>query len=59
MAHNRNLFDRRLRLLRELDDARQRRVAFDDALEQFAEDALDLAVNQIINLELVEPVRFL
>src|SRR2546421_6005098 len=58
MAHDWNLFDRRLRVLREFDDARQTGVALDDALEEFAEDALDLAVNQIVNLELVEPGRF-
>src|ERR1041384_2034938 len=56
MAHDRNLFDRRLRVLRELDDARQAGIAFDDAPEQIAKDALDLAVDQIVDLEFVEPI---
>ena len=57
MTDDRNFFDRRLHLFRNFDDSRQRRIALHDALEEIAEDAFDLAVDQIVDLELVQPVR--
>src|SRR6267378_2263450 len=53
MTNNRNLFDGRLHLFRNLNNPRQARIALHDALEEIAEDALNFAINQIVNLELV------
>jgi len=57
MLDDRNFFRRRLHFFRHFNDARQRRVALHDAFEDVAKDAFYLAVNQVIDLELVKPVR--
>src|SRR2546423_15408435 len=59
MAHNRDLFGRRLHALRKLDDALERGITVYHALKQFAEDALDLTIDQIVDVEFIEPVRAL
>ena len=54
MLYDRNLFDGRLHFLGDLDDPFERRVAGHDALEEFAEDPFDFAVDQIIDVEFVQ-----
>src|SRR5262245_61755750 len=59
MSDNRDLLDRRLHVLRDLDYPGQGWIAVDDASKQIREHALDLAVNQVINVEFVEAVSLL
>jgi hypothetical protein len=56
MPDDRNLFDRRLHVFRNFDDAWQCRVARQDSSKQLGKDALDLAIDQVVDLEFVEPV---
>src|SRR6266545_1494228 len=56
MTDNRNLFNRCLHLLGDLDNSWQGWVAFHDAIEKIVENALDFAIDQVVNLKLVEPV---
>ena len=53
---DRNLFDSRLHALRHFDDSFERWIAGHHALEQIAEDALDLAVDQVIDVEFIQPL---
>ena len=56
MLHHGNLFDRRLHFLRHLDDPLERWIAGHHALEEIAEYAFNLAIDQIIDVELIQAV---
>src|SRR6266498_5766887 len=56
MTDDRNLFNCCLHLLGDLDNSWQRWVALHDATEEIVENALDLAIDQVVDLKLVEPV---
>src|SRR6185436_6127525 len=59
MTNNRNLFNRRLHIFWNLDDSRQLRIARHDACEEIVENALDLAIDQVVDLKLIKPVCLL
>src|SRR3954471_9954660 len=59
MTDDWNLFYGRLHRLRHFDDAFERRIAGHDALEQLAEGALDLAIDQVIDVEFIQTLRAL
>src|SRR5437762_13139982 len=56
MANDRNLFHSRLHALGNFDDSIERRIARHHSLEKIAEDTLDLAVDQIIDVELIKAI---
>jgi hypothetical protein len=56
MTDHRNLFNRCLHLLRDFDDSRQRWSALHDPREEIVENPLDLAIDQVVDLKLVETV---
>jgi hypothetical protein len=58
MLNDRNLLNGRLHFFRDLNNARQARIALNDAAEKLSKDLLDLSINQVVDLEFVEPVRF-
>ena len=59
MLDHGNLFDRRLHFLGHLDDPLERWIAGHHALEEIAEDSFDLAIDQIIDVELIKAVSAL
>src|SRR6266498_1744949 len=56
MTDNRNLFNRCLHLFRDLDNSWQGWVALHNTIEEIVEDALDLAIDQVVNLKLVQTI---
>ena len=56
MPHDRNLFHGRLRSLQQFYDSLQRWITGHHSLEKIAEDTLDLAVDQIIDVELIKAI---
>src|SRR5205807_3625120 len=58
MTYHGNLLHGRLHMLRNLDDLRQLRIAGHDSLEEIAEGKFNLAIDQVIDIEFVDPVGF-
>src|SRR5437660_4524806 len=56
MPHDRNLFHGRLRRLRQLDDSLERGITGHHSFEEIAEYTFDLAVDQIIDVELIKAI---
>src|SRR5262249_8240085 len=59
MLHDRDLFNRRLHALGNLDDALEGRITGHHAPEEIAENFFNLAVNQVIDIEFVQTLSAL
>src|SRR5258705_11809368 len=59
MPHDRNLLDSRLHVFGNLDYSRQLRIARHNAREDIVENALDLTVDQVVDLKLIKAVCLL